>query len=176
MNTESRAAMPVPTTEQPVLPEPAYPWITLMISNSVFPRKPDPKTMACPHCKGSIAVPDVSKDKKEEPEPIFWLLSKPHPFVPDMKIVRMFRVRDVVNVYSVSSDEKVGMRDRVPMQSVRLLEDGMPFDVFVEEMEDDEDYNPADDRLVMIETEEPEEPDPAAQTQPSAPTVNVPVS
>lgn len=165
--------MPVPTTEQPALPEPAYPWITLMISDSVFPRKPDPKTMSCPHCKGSIAVPDAKSDKKEEPEPIFWLVSKPHPFVPGMKIVRMYKIRDAVHVYSVSDDEKVGMRDRVPMQSVRLLEDGMPFDVFVEEMEDDEEYHPSDDKLVMVETEEPE---PPTQAQPTTPAVNAPLS
>lgn len=170
--------MSVPTI-QPVLPEPEYPMITLMISDSVFPRKPDPKTMACPHCKGTIAVPvpETKSDKKEEPEPIFWLVSKPHPFVPDMKIVRMFKIRDIVNVYSVSNDEKVGMRDRVPMQSVRLLEDGMPFDVFIEEMEDDEEYDPDDDRLVMLETEEPDpEPEPNNQPQPVEPPANAPLS
>jgi hypothetical protein len=80
-------------------------------------------------------------------EPVTWTLSQAHPLVPDMKIIRMFVDRGGVEVYSVSADGSKGMRNLVPMNWVRLIEEAMPLDVFVDELaasESDEDDDTED--------------------------------
>jgi len=89
------------------LPEPGYPMVTRMISNPLF------------------------HDQKEE---MVWIVSQPHPLVPDMKVMRMFVDRGGVEVYSISSDGRSGTRNLIPMGCVRLIEEAMPLDVFIEEV------------------------------------------
>jgi hypothetical protein len=140
----------VPATES-ALPEPEYPMVTLVISNPVFPREPKHQQAACPHCKGAITLP---VGDKEDPKPVAWLIGKPHPFVPTAKIVRMHVIEGVVTVFSLSEDASACIIDELPIESVRLIEKGMPYEVFVEELED-------------AEGEDDPEPDPEPKLEPN---------
>jgi len=120
------------------LPQPQFPMLTRFISNALFPE----------NRRGVL-----------DSEPVTWTLSQAHPLVPDMKIIRMFVDRGGVEVYSVSADGSKGMRNLVPMNWVRLIEEAMPLDVFVDELaasESDEDDDPED----LVDPE----PDPEAPT------------
>ena len=77
-------------------------------------------------------------DENGKEAPVTWVVSLAHPLVPEMKVVRMFDERDSVEVYSVSADGKVCMRNRIRASRVRLVEEIMPPDVFVEELTDAE--------------------------------------
>lgn len=117
------------------------PTVTLVVSNPLFP---------------------VPNSQKESLEPVTWILNRPHPFVPDMKIVGMFINRIGVEIYSTNA--KIGMRDLVPMNSVRLTQEGMPLNVFEEEFalaeaEDDDDDDDDDDPA-------------APEREPEVPTAN----
>lgn len=122
--------VPMPATTGITLPPPTYPMVVHMISNPMFPPDVDPQ--------GRVA--------KEEP--IAWVISKAHPFVPKFTVMRMFLDGGVVEVYSVSDDHKVGMRDVIPIHTVRLVQESMPLDIFVEELidaeSDDDDPDPGD--------------------------------
>ncbi len=131
-------------------PEPREaPTVTLVVSNPLFPASTTDQ-------RGQV-VP------KESLEPITWVLNRPHPFVPDMKIVGMFINRIGVEIYS--TNQKIGMRDLVPMNSVRLTQEGMPLDVFEEEFALAEAGDDDDDDLDDPVTPEPE-------PEPEAPTAN----
>ena len=84
-------------------------------------------------------------------EPITWAVSQAHPLVPNMKVVRMFVDRGGVEIYSVSDDGQNGMRNLIPMHWVRFVEETMPPEVFVEELdaaeagETDDDDDPDDE-------------------------------
>lgn len=108
-----QAAQPVHTIQ---LPPPGYPMVTRMISDPLFP----------PSAGGSDA-------------PITWVVAQAHPLVTSMKIVRMFIEPNGVAVYSVSDDGMSGMRNLVPMDCTRLVEEAMPLDVFADELQDAED-------------------------------------
>jgi hypothetical protein len=104
------------------LPEPGYPMLTRMVSHALF-----------------------AENGKENP--VTWVVTKPHPLVPEMRVVRMFVDRGGVEIYSVSADGANGMRNLIPMTQIRLIEEAMPLDVFIDELaaaEDDEDED-ADD-------------------------------
>ena len=121
------------------LPDPNYPMLTRVISRPLFPRV-KPETVACPHCKGNLTInrPDSSKDPEE---PITWVVKHTHPLVPSMQIVRMFLDdHGGVEVYSVmsSGDQRTGMRNYLPSSQVKLVEEGMPYEVFIDELEDAE--------------------------------------
>ena len=85
--------------------------------------------------------------------PVFWSVGGSHPLEPEggLRIVRMFIVPGGVEVYSVSGDTAAGVRNFMPMALVRITEEAMPIDVFVEELrdaeagDDDEDENEDDD-------------------------------
>jgi|HubBroStandDraft_6_1064221.scaffolds.fasta_scaffold878644_1 hypothetical protein len=79
-----------------------------------------------------IASPPPGRRSAEEP--VVWFVSRPHPFVPGLKVVRMFLNHDGVEVYSLSSDGKAGMRNLIPMSRIRFIEEAMSLDVFVEEL------------------------------------------
>ena len=131
----------VPTTvrvQEIPLPEPNYPMVTRMISHPLFPLDPKQQVVGCPHCKQSISVPDPSK---ENAEPITWIVGQPHPLLHDLKVMRMFVDDGGVEVYSVTSDGKSGIRNLVPMGSIRLVEEAMPLPVFLEQMEIAEEEN-----------------------------------
>ena len=102
----------------------------------------------------TVALPDpqfpmimlVFADNIDDTGVVQWLISKPHPFVTDVNVVRMFvDGRGGVEVYSVSSDGKKCMRDFIPMDRVRLLQEVMPLDVFIEELAEAEAGDPEDD-------------------------------
>lgn len=125
--------MPGPQNQQPAqpvhtiqLPAPGYPMVTRMISDPLFP-------------------PDATAADKTE-QPITWTVSHPHPLVPSMKLVRMFIESNGVAVYSVSDDGMTGMRNLIPLDRTRLVEEAMPLPVFVEELADAEEAaGPIDD-------------------------------
>jgi hypothetical protein len=131
----------VPATKPVELPEPGFPMLTRMISDTLFPSTHS-QTIGCPHCSKPITI-DRTADKEE---PVTWIVGQRHPLVPEMKVMRMFVDRGGVEVYSVSDDAKAGMRNLVPMSKVRLIEEAMPLDVFVDE-------------LVAAESDEPDDPD-----------------
>lgn len=107
------------TTRDIELPPPGFPMVTRMISNALLPID-----------GGSQA-------------PATWVVSQPHPLVPDMMVVRMFVDRGGVEVYS--HDGRNGMRNLIPMTWVRLIEEVMPLDVFAEELAAAESDEPDDD-------------------------------
>jgi len=88
-------------------------------------------------------------------EPIVWVLSEMHPFIPAMKIVRMFYDVDAGGVEIYSTDGKKGVRHIVPMNVIRLVEEVMSMDVLCNELEIAESDEP-----------DPDEPDPE-ETQPA---------
>ena len=96
------------------LPAPGYPMVTRMISDPLFP----------PEQLGA----------KEEP--VTWVVSKPHPLVPEMNVVRMFVEEGggAVAVYSVAANGSTGMRNFIPMARTRLVEEAMPLEVFIDEL------------------------------------------
>lgn len=105
-----------------VLPDPQPPVVMRVISDPLFP-------------------PDTGKKN----EPVMWALADDHPFVAKMRIVRMFQDSFGVYVYSVSHDGRNCVRHFIPADRVRLVEEMMPIDVFVDELarseanEDEED-------------------------------------
>ena len=99
------------------LPDPTYPMVVHMISNPMFPAEP--------------AAPGTPPNREE---PVHWVISKNHPFVPNFRVMRMFLDRGGVEVYSVFEADKIGMRDVIPMHNVRLVQESMPIDIFVEEL------------------------------------------
>jgi hypothetical protein len=135
MNTQ---ASPTETREAPT--------VTLVVSNPLFPAS------------------DPSGTPKESLEPVTWILNRPHPFVPAMKIVGMFLNRIGVEIYS--TNEKIGMRDLIPMSSVRLTQEGMALDVFEEEFALAEAGDDDDDDL------DDSPPEPQAEPESEAPTAN----
>lgn len=108
------------------LPAPQFPMLTRVVSSPIFSDR-DPA--------------------------ITWGIGAPHPLVPDTyKVIRMFVDRGGVEVYSVSSDGKNGMRNLIPMERVRFIEEAMPLDVFVDELDAAESAGDDDD-------DEPDEPE-----------------
>jgi hypothetical protein len=108
MNHPEHASTTLPLS----LPAPNYPLVTRMISSPFL------------------------KDSKGREEAVTWALSQEHPLVPQVRVERMFLLENLgVEVYSVSLDGKVAMRHFVPMAWIRLVEEVMPLDVFVAELE-----------------------------------------
>jgi len=119
------------TTKTVALPQPGYPMLTRTISNTLLPEtRQRVQDVHCPHCKGAFQV------QIETPveEPVVWAVSQPHPLVPQMDVVRMFVIDEGIEVYSVSKDGKVGMRNLIPNGTYRLTEEAMPLDVFIQEL------------------------------------------
>lgn len=135
---------PMPPVHPIQLPAPGYPMVTRMISDPLFPPASD------------------AQDKSEQP--VTWVVSHPHPLVPTMKVVRMFIEGTGVAVYSVSDDGATGMRNLVPLDRTRLVEEAMPLNVFVEELADAEEGGgpPSDD-------DDDGDGDDASSEEPSAP-------
>lgn len=130
--------MTQPTPQQPNVTagESIYPMVVHVVSNPMFPPEPE---------LGPNGQP-TGRLRKEEP--VHWIVSKDHPFVPNFIVHRMFLEDDGVEVYSVSKDNKTGMRDTIPTHDVRLVQESMSMDVFIEELEDADDVgddpNPGD--------------------------------
>src|ERR1700722_1286897 len=149
----------VPLTETVTLPDPGYPMLTRVLSNPLFP--PDREAL--------------KKEPSLKDEPIAWIVGSQHPLVPSMKIVRMFVDRGGVEIYSVSPDGRSGTRNMIPMSQIRIIEEAMPLDVFIEELdaaENDDDDDPDDPEVEPETAPEPEPevtpaPVPNGQTAPS---------
>jgi len=143
------------------LPEPDfnYPIVTLVVSDPIFPTEAKPKTppsppsqqlqqqAKCPHCQGPIYIPAPTPAPQVEadivdPLPVYWALSKPHPFVSTLKIVRMHRLGEVVYIFSLTNDMQVCIIDELPFRSVRLVERSMGAEVFVGELEEADEAAP----------------------------------
>jgi hypothetical protein len=131
------------TTTTFTLPAPGYPMLTRMISNSLFP----------------------SEDGKQDP--VTWVVSFPHPLVPEMRVVRMFVDRGGVEVYSISADGRNGMRNLIPMSMIRLVEEAMPINVFVDELETSEESASDDDDDGFDEEDEAPNPEPDSAPVPA---------
>ena len=114
---------PAPNVKPIALPEPGFPMLVIMVTDNLVP------------------TPGDSKAAKEEA--VNWAVSKPHPFVAGMRIMRMFIDRGGVEVYSMS-DEGTCMRDLIPMARVRITQEAMPAEVFVEELTIAESADPDD--------------------------------
>jgi hypothetical protein len=78
----------------------------------------------------------------EDPREVTWMLTKAHPFVDTMRIVRMFIGDDCIDIYS--ADDKGGMHNLLPMHTVRLVESAMPFGVLMDELDQAEADDPDD--------------------------------
>jgi hypothetical protein len=76
-----------------------------------------------------------------------------------MKVMRMFIDRGGVEVYSVSGDGRTGVRNLVPMSMIRLIEEAMPLEVFIEELD-------------AAENDEPEPNEPEPEPEPAPPPVS----
>jgi hypothetical protein len=115
------------------LPAPQFPMLTRVVSSPIF---------------------------SDREQAITWGIGAPHPLVPDTyKVIRMFVDRGGVEVYSVSADGKNGMRNLIPMERVRFIEEAMPLDVFVEELDAAESAGDDDDDDEPEETEFLDEPE-----------------
>jgi hypothetical protein len=66
-------------------------------------------------------------------ELLTWSVGGQHPFIPEMRIVAVFKNGDDVEIYSSVGTEK-GIRDTVPGRFIRFTREAMPFDVWAEEL------------------------------------------
>lgn len=97
----------------------------------------------------------------ETKEPLRWMVAKDHPFVPGMTVVRMYVATGGVEIYSSSGDGRSCMRDTVPNGRVRLIQEAMSVQVFIEEIEaaeseNDDDEDDPDDNSPENTNPEPE--------------------
>lgn len=87
-----------------------------------------------------------------------WVLNQAHPIIKSMRIVRMFDGDAGVEVYSVDGDG-TPMRNRIPSMMIKLVEEAMPIEVFIEEIaraesdDDDDDGNDDEDDEGGTETD-----------------------
>ena len=132
---------------------------------------PNGTTVSSPPVLTRVVSNPVFNDRDE---PITWAVRAPHPFVPETyTVVRMFIDLGGVEIYSLASDGKSGMRNIIPTSKIRFTEEAMGFDVFKEELEaamyagapvgplsaDDDDDDDDNDES------EPEEPETASSPQ-----------
>jgi len=137
-------------TQPLALPEPGYPLLVNLFTDNLVP----PKDEA-----------GASKAHAPKEEVVHWALTQAHPFIPGMTIMRMFVLTSTVEVYSRANDGTC-MRDTIPMARVRLAQEGMPPQVFVEEITAAEGGGDDDD-----DDDLPDEPEPDEDHTP-APTAN----
>ena len=139
-----------PLTNVVQIPEPGYPMLTRAISNPLFP--PEHPT--------------------KQAEPITWTVGSQHPLIPEMRVMRMFISDEGVDVYSVSADGHSGMRNMISLGTIRLVEEAMPLEVFIQELAAAE--GPDDEEEEDDEEDEEEENEPTAAAAPTAPVPNSP--
>lgn len=97
----------------------------------------------------------MMSDSVENGPPLVWILAKEHPLNNGWQIRRMFVDSSGVEVYSVSPDGQHGIRNLVPMSRVRLVEEAMSLEVFVEELAVAEEDDDDDDSDLEPEPEAP---------------------
>lgn len=121
--------MTMPHTQSVVLPapNPNCPVLTRMITHALLP-------------------------EGGQEGPVTWVITRSHPLEPTLRVVRMFIDRGGVDVYSVAEGGVQGIRNLIPMSQIRLIEEAMPLNIFVDELAiaeegggDDDDDDDADD-------------------------------
>lgn len=95
-------------------------------------------------------MPLVSRVVSTHPfdgSPTTWELGKEHPVIPKTKIVRMYIVSgECVEIYGVTDDGKVGVRNALPWHSIRMAEETMDPETFIDEIKTAEnDDDPSSD-------------------------------
>ncbi len=63
---------------------------------------------------------------------VLWTVGRPHPFIPETSILRMFITDTGVEVYSW--DSKAGARDLIPMNRIRLVREALSLEILMEEL------------------------------------------
>jgi hypothetical protein len=115
--SETDAATKAEEKRELKLPTASYPVVNRVLSDNPFP-----PTVVTPGI-----VPPV--------QPVLWLLGEAHPMMPDMKVMRMYVVMGVaVEVYSAAANGTMGCRHTIPWPFVRLCEEVMDPETFVEEI------------------------------------------
>lgn len=140
------------------LPEPGYPMVVNVFTDNLIPNNPNNNDSSKPNF--------IRIDPKAKDDVVHWAVSGDHPFIPGMRIMRMFIVDNTVEVYSMMGDGVTCMRDTIPMSRVRLTQEGMPGKVFVEELHNAEAADDETDDEFGPDDTEPEE------THANAPTSN----
>jgi hypothetical protein len=132
--------MPAPNTQRTELPRPHpdRPMVTLLITDNLMQDRQD--------------------------QTIRWVIGQPHPFVPEMTIRRMFTDHDGVEVYSAPTQGNVCIRDLIPMARIRLVQEGMSLDVFIDELDDAESDDDEEDEPEYLDEEPVPTNGPAAVT------------
>lgn len=135
--------MTQPAQQTIELPRPTFPMITRMVSNEILSDNPQ------------------APMKTET-----WQFGEDHPLDQKIRVVRMHFVEGGVEVYSVSKDGRGTIRNLVPSAMIRFVEESMPIEVFVQELEDAEEANASrgDDDDDEPEGYEPEDPQEASTT------------
>lgn len=97
-------------------------------------------------------------------EAILWQTDGPHPYAPHMRIRRMFADRGGVEVYAATEDGRACTRDIIPMKRVRIIQEWMDPNIFIEELRAAE-YEAAPVGPLSVEdTGADDEPDPEPGT------------
>lgn len=125
------------------LPDATFPAVMYVLSDRLLPPE-ETRTIECPHCQKGISF-QLPVSSKEVAKPISWIVGQPHPLTSELKVIRMFKVPEGIEVYSVSNDLKSGVRNTIPQHLVRLVNESMPLDVFRDELEAAEADNSFDD-------------------------------
>jgi hypothetical protein len=119
------------------LPNPNAPMVTRVITNALFPEESP---------KGPRGEPLLPPGFPRAEEPLTWVVGQKHPLDGNIQIVRMFRAEEGVEVYCVGYEN--GIRCFLPTHQVRFVEEGMPIDLFIEELaiaeSDDDELGPGD--------------------------------
>gem|GEM_PF-2699262 len=113
-------------------------------------------------------VPEDGIDANGKPIPpgfpLIWASGQSHPLVPGARIVRIYRDPDGgVELYSVFDRNTKGMRNYIPPEKIRLVEEVMSIDLLEEEIaiaeeSDDEDGDRTEPEGDHPEQEEEESP------------------
>lgn len=132
---------PAPTVVH--FPEPTFPMLTRVVTNSLLPDDTVKKVM--------------------------WEMGKAHPLIgPTMNVVRMFIVAGVVEIYSVKSDGSFGMVNIVPFHNVCSSEQVMDLPTMIRHLSEAEEDNEGQRALGGEDPdEEPEEEEPPSERSPA---------
>jgi hypothetical protein len=66
-------------------------------------------------------------------DPLTWQLKGPHPYLPDMKVMAMFLHNGILEIYS--TDGKTGIRERIPMNRVRITQEHIVSEILLDEID-----------------------------------------
>lgn len=118
-----------PGTRTLQLAQPVFPMLALVVSDPIFPTELR-QSAGCPHCGKEFQLARPVDDSKQ---PITWTTGRPHPFIKNFTVVRMFR-DDLLNVevYSAAVNGEGAMRDMIPVDKIRLAQEAMPVEVLVD--------------------------------------------